>query len=116
MILRQQSDRISPCAVGSAANNVGTVLGHDQRRIACLDYPAWLGEIAAVALPHLPRQPHYFLLTMNFPGSVRDEHGTVLEQFGHRFTATKHKRVLEQRLQVLWRPRSAFHIGEASSR
>ena len=28
VILRQQGDRISPCAVGSATNNVGTVLGH----------------------------------------------------------------------------------------
>jgi hypothetical protein len=43
--------------------------------------------MGAVALPYLPRQPRYFLLTMSFPGSVvRDKHGTVLEQRGHRFT------------------------------
>jgi hypothetical protein len=117
VILRQESDRISPCAIGSAANNVGTVLGDDQRRIARLDYPAWPGEIGALALPHLPRQPRNLILTMSFPGSVvRDEHGTVLEQLGNRFTATEHKRVLEQRLQVLWRPRSICHSGDASSR
>jgi hypothetical protein len=93
------------------------MLGHDQRRIARLDYPAWLGEIGAVALPDLPRQQRYFFLATSFPGSiVRDEHGTVLEQLGHHFTASEHKRVLEQRLQVLWRPRSASHSGETSSR
>jgi hypothetical protein len=96
VILRQQSDRISPCAVGSAANNVGTVLGHDQRRIACLDYPARLGEVAAVALTHSPRQPRYFLSAMCLAGSVmRHEHGTVLEQLGNRFTVTEHECVLE---------------------
>ena len=96
MILRQQGDRISPCAVGSAANNVGTVVGHDQRRIAGLDYPARLGEVAAVALPHLPRQPRYFLSAMSLSGSVmRHEHGTVLEQLGNRFTVTEHECVLQ---------------------
>jgi hypothetical protein len=54
---------------------------------------------------------------MSFPGSVvRDENATVLEQLSNRFTATEHKRVLEQRLQLLGRPRSASHSGEASSR
>lgn len=91
--------------------------GDDQRRIAGLDYPAWLGEVAAVALPHLHRQPRYVCSTMSFPDSVvRDEHGTVLEQLGNRFTVTKHECVLEQNLQVLWRPRSVCHSGEASSR
>jgi len=80
VILRQEGDRVSPCAIGSPANNVGTVVGHDQRRISGLEYPAWLGEIAAVALPHLPRQPHYFLSAMSFPDSVvHDEHSVVLE-------------------------------------
>lgn len=91
--------------------------GDDQRRIAGLDYPAWLGEVAAVALPHLHRQPRYVCSTMSFPDSVlRDENGTVLEQLGNRFTVTKHECVLEQNLQVLWRPRSVCHSGEASSR
>ena len=39
---------------------------------------------------------------MSLAGSVvRDEHGTVLEQLGNRFTARKHKRVLEKCLQIL---------------
>ena len=116
MILRQEGDRISPCAIGSAANNVGTVLGHDQRRIARLDYLAWLGEIGAVALPHLGHQMRDLRSTPRFPGSaIRDEHGTVLEQLGNRFTATEHERVLEQRLEVFRRPRSYCHSGEASA-
>jgi hypothetical protein len=54
---------------------------------------------------------------MSFPDSVvRDENANVLEQLRNRFTATEHKRILEQHLQLLGRPRSASHSGEASSR
>jgi hypothetical protein len=104
VILKQESDRISPGAVGSAANNVGTPPGHVESRIARLDYPVWLGEIGAVAPPHLRHQMLDLRSTPRFPRTVRDEHGTVLEQLGKRFTVTEHECVLEQGLQVFWRP------------
>jgi hypothetical protein len=115
VILSQEGDRIPPGAVGSAANNVGTALAHDQRRVARLYYPAWLGEIGAVAPPHLRHQMLDLWSTPCFPRTVRDEHCTVLEQLGNRFTVMEHECVLEQDLQVLWGPRSVCHSGEASS-
>ena len=97
-------------------DDVYTVLGQDQRCTARLDYPAGISEIGAVARPHLRHQLRNLQSTPRLRRTVCNEHSTVLEQLRQRFTVSKHKRVLEQRLQVLWCARPASHIGEASSR
>jgi hypothetical protein len=69
-------------------DDIGAVLGHDQRRTARLDYPAGIGEIRAIARPHLPHQLRNLQSTPRLRRTVCNEHGTVLEQLSQRFTTT----------------------------
>jgi hypothetical protein len=111
-VSRQESDRIAPGAVVSAAHDVDAPLRDDQTRVARLENLARIGEIGAVAFPHVARQVRDLVCTARFPRAIaRDEHGGVLEQLRQRFAVADHECVLEQRLKLLWRTRSRSHRG-----
>jgi len=95
----------------AAVHHVDGVSSQDEGGVADLEDPLWIGEVHPRAVPHLGGGSHDLLFAARLRQSAAgNEHGSGLEQLRQRLVVAEHERVLEQHLELLWRPRPRDHV------